>query len=399
MGRSNISADTILAPIGLDRFETEHRGKTPLHIKGDADKFADIMSWPVLSDLINTTSLWTSTTMKLVLDNRTLLPEEYCERGQNRDRQPALVPDPAKVGLWLRRGASMVLNDIDTLTPGLRQAAGALENALGGKVQANLYCSWKAHPAFASHFDTHEVFALHIAGEKTWQVYERHFQDPISHPAFKGLGDAFHQQHKGRLTQEITLKPGDLLYLPRGWYHDAIALSDAAVHVAFGLTTPIGLDLFDLLFQRAALDPRFRAPVPRPERPGGREALNAYLHSLSDALRDLAQDRDVAESFAGFVENYRYKRPDMRLPDDATTRRFRRTDPKITVRRHGPGWVIGTDTQAVAVPPGLEQPVGWMVGRDGFTNHDFSMAFRPMSQQARDKLLRDMIAMAVIAEE
>src|SRR5690606_26155707 len=136
-----------------------------------------------------------------------------------------LMPDPAKVKAWLRRGASMVCNDIDQLTPELRAVASPLETSLNAKGQANLYCSWKAHPAVRTHFDTHEVFAVHVAGRKTWKLYGRSIDDPIAHPYFKSLPQEYHNTHRGPLTQEVTLEPGDLLYLPRGWYHDALATS------------------------------------------------------------------------------------------------------------------------------------------------------------------------------
>ncbi len=109
---------------------------------------------------------------------------------------------------WLRRGASLVANDIDTLWPGTAAAADALERRLGGKVQSNLYCSWNQHQAFDTHFDTHDIFALHCAG---------------------------------------------------------------AIHLAFGLTYIIGIDVLTMLFEQAMSGPLSRTNAPLPEAgPGGR---------------------------------------------------------------------------------------------------------------------------------
>ena len=38
-------------PMSVAEFLSEYRGKKPLHIKGAADKFADVMSWDALSGL------------------------------------------------------------------------------------------------------------------------------------------------------------------------------------------------------------------------------------------------------------------------------------------------------------------------------------------------------------
>ena len=37
------------------------------------------------------------------------------------------------------------------------------------------------------------------------------------------------------MVEQVTLRPGDLLCIPRGQYHDALASQNGAIHVAFGL--------------------------------------------------------------------------------------------------------------------------------------------------------------------
>ena len=254
----------ILYPLTPDEFFRDYHGKKPVHIPGTPDKLASVMDWQTLSGLLSQSGLWSGKSLQLVLDTRVLDPQEYCRPAVDREGREAMMADLEKVGTWLRRGASLVCNDIDSLTPGLKSAANALEQGLGGKTQANLYCSWQAHQAFGSHFDTHDVYALHVTGEKAWRIYQRHFEDPIANPFFKSLGQEFHDKHKGPVSLELTMKPGDVLYLPRGWYHDALASADTSVHIAFGVTSVIGLDLISMLFERAALDPLFRRTVPSP---------------------------------------------------------------------------------------------------------------------------------------
>src|SRR3546814_7058461 len=102
------------------------------------------MSWPTLTELVNQTSIWSAQTLQLMLDHRRIEPPEYCVPELGREKQQVMMPDPGKVKSWLRQGASMVCNEIDHLTPELKAAARALEEGLNAKVQANLYCSWKA---------------------------------------------------------------------------------------------------------------------------------------------------------------------------------------------------------------------------------------------------------------
>lgn len=382
----------LLAPVTPEAFFAEYYGRKPLHVRGAAGKLSDVMGWRDLTILLNQTSLWNARTLELVLDRRKLEPREYCRPGLDLEGREAMNADIELVGRWLRRGASMVLNDIDALTPSLKQVAGLLEEALGGKAQANLYCSWQAHQAFDSHFDTHDVFALHIEGEKTWRIYTRHFEDPVAHPAFKGLGKPFHDAHKGPLTREVALRPGDLLYIPRGWYHDALASSTAAVHVAFGVTTVIGLDLLRLLFERAVQDPLFRRTVPRP---GDSGRLDGHLSALADRLAELAREPETLQRFGRHMEEFRYRRGTIDLPGDALAARWR-VRPGIVLLSRPDGPHLGDSKRSVRIPPGMEKPVSWVVARGSFGEAEFRAAFPGLASAAADRLLADLSAMKVL---
>ena len=392
------SLDALLAPMSVAEFLSDYRGRKPLHIKGAADKFADVMSWDSLSDLINQTSIWSSASLQLVMDGERVPPAEYCAPTVGRDNANILMPDTDRVRGWLQKGASLLLNDIDQLTPGLKSAATTLEQGLGGKVQGNLYCSWKAHPGFGSHYDTHEVFAVHIAGEKTWRIYECPTPDVIRHARFLIADDAFHDRNKGRLTAEVTLRPGDLLYIPRGWYHDALAKSEATIHVAFGLTCPIGLDLFSMLFERAVADEAFRAVVPRSESAGdGTAAVAGHLAGLGDRIARFTRDPAMVEQFAAFMDAYRYPRGRLSLPGDATDRRYRRNGDGIRLAEQKGVWLLTDGRQGAPIPKGTHEPIAWILERDSFAEDEFGRAFDSMPEAARSKLLADLEKMAVIA--
>jgi hypothetical protein len=280
-----ISFQDFLAPVTVDRFRRAHLDRAPLHIPGAPDKFAEVMSWDGLNRLLDMTAIWTSQSLQLALDCQMIAPERYCRRGLDRNGRPAWQPQPGLVRSLLHQGASVLLNDIDTLSPGVRAVADLLERALGAKVQINLYCSWRERQAFPSHFDSHDVFALQIAGEKRWTVYRGRFDQPIAHPAFKNLGQAYHDQAKGAVLAAFDLTPGDILYLPRGQYHDALATGAASVHLAVGATEPIGIDLLSLLFEDAVGDPAFRRRLAAADPPA---ALDTQLGALaSDAAARL----------------------------------------------------------------------------------------------------------------
>jgi ribosomal protein L16 Arg81 hydroxylase len=103
----------------------------------------------------------------------------------SRDGATTLQPIAAKVQEWVARGASVVMNDVDSLTPGLAGVSAALEGAGLGKAQANVYISWQSHKAFHAHYDTHDVWAVQVEGEKTWNIWEGRMRSfAVSHRNF-----------------------------------------------------------------------------------------------------------------------------------------------------------------------------------------------------------------------
>jgi hypothetical protein len=292
-----------LAPVTVEQFRRAHLDRAPLHVAGTPDKFAEVMSWGALNRLLDMTAIWSSQSLQLALDCRMVPPERYCRRGLDRAGRAAWQPLPALVRGLLRQGASVLLNDVDTLSPGLRQLAGLLEGALGARVQINLYCSWHERQAFPSHFDSHDVFALQIAGEKRWTVYQGRFDQPIAHPSFKTLGQAYHDQAKGDVQATFDLRPGDLLYVPRGQYHDALATGAASIHLAVGATEPIGIDLLSALFEDAVADPAFRRRLPAATEAG---AVSAHIGRLAGRARERLASPEIRAHVdalrAGFAE-------------------------------------------------------------------------------------------------
>ena len=293
------SFDEIMAPLGAERFFAEYEGKRPLHLKGAADKFAEVMTWAKLNDLLGQAPIWTEGSLLLWLDREPIAPARYCESALSRnDRKPVLQPDPEKVKDFLRRGATMAANWIDHLSGGLTAFAAALEQALLGKVQANLYVSSRRRQGLASHRDRHDVYAVHVEGTKTWYVYEGRSVLPTAHPMFKTTR-AEDEEAKGRLLMEVKMEPGDLLYLPRGQYHDALADEGGAMHIAFGVTYPNGLDVLSLLHERAVAEPLFRTDLPRPRGPAAERALMERLAGLAEGVNRLLADPATAAAHPG----------------------------------------------------------------------------------------------------
>ena len=112
-----------------------------------------------------------------------------------------------------------------------------LEEALGHGAQANAYWTPRGSQGFAVHHDTHDVLVLQVAGEKRWLLYDPVLELPLKHQRWSAeFGDP------GEPTEELVLRAGDTLYLPRGWPHQAETSDTDSLHLTVGIDAYTWLD-------------------------------------------------------------------------------------------------------------------------------------------------------------
>jgi hypothetical protein len=129
------------------------------------------------------------------------------------------------------------------------------------------------------HHDTHDVFSLQVSGEKRWLVYEPALELPLKDQRYK-------PEHGGpaQPVHDVTLKPGDALYLPRGWLHEATTSSTDSLHITVGVNVYTWLDAFKAALDECADDVEFRYS-PAGEADELVERLRARLDPEQVALR------------------------------------------------------------------------------------------------------------------
>jgi len=387
----------LIAPLSEETFFAEYYGKKPLHLKGAAANGARVMDFGGLNALLGLSSVWTNRSLHLVLDKKPVPKEDYCREVPGLGGR-VVQADPGKVRAWLAKGASAVLNNIDTLSAPLQAVAEALEQGVWGHCQANLYCSFKEHQAFDSHFDTHEVFALHTEGTKTWRIYSGRIDNPVSHPMFTEQPGSFHMKARGEVLFEAHMEPGDLLYIPRGQYHDALASSEACIHVAFGVIPLRGLDLLHLMEEACTADPLFRADLPPAKDEAGRKALAQHLGTLAERLGMLMREPQILAELIAAQKTQRGLRGGFTLPERPASQGYRVTAKGLRVAQKGHDYILKDDRQGVPLPPGTNTFVGWVLSKDAFTRDQAAAEFRQYTDKEIDTLLGQLEAMKVITK-
>lgn len=299
----------------------EYHGRKPLHIPAEpGGSKLGLLDWTGFNDLLSQTAIWTPQTLKLIHNGKSLPAAQYCDEVHTPAGR-TLRPSPAKVEVCLSLGASLVADDVHTLTPELAEVASVLGQAFAGLIGANVYCSFGGVQAFGTHYDLHDVFAVHLEGEKVWRLYSNRANNPVE---FGPEQDpAWLERTRGSLMQEVRMRPGDVLYLPRGWYHDALADTSASLHVTFSVTPLYGRILFGLLESAAMQDPAFRAWLPPAHQDGG-QALQDHLIDLGKRLTALAAHPQIRDDVAMSQQRLRQHPARYALPTPKPLTHYRR---------------------------------------------------------------------------
>ena len=116
------------------------------------------------------------------------------------------------------------------------------------------------------------------------------------------------QRLRGKVEREIVMKEGDLLYLPRGRFHDALATDGPSIHLSFAVSEPKGLDYLQLVMDEAVGDAKFREDLPLSE-----AELPAYFEMLAARLRDVARAAGTKERGKALRRSFVPPRPNFQI--------------------------------------------------------------------------------------
>ena len=171
-------------------------------------------------------------------------------------------------------------------TSGLREAAG---------ISAPLESA--SAIGFSPHYDTHDVFILQIAGSKHWKIHK----PPINLPH---RTQPYHPQMPAPSAPllELDLEPGDLLYMPRGFVHQANTVDHASMHVTLGVTVYTFVELFAVWLQSSKNEATFRRALP-PGFAKHPELKQGIKDEFSRLVADLTHKFDVHQTVETFLQH------------------------------------------------------------------------------------------------
>lgn len=384
----------LIAPLSEDEFLARYWNRAPVHLRRpDGANAREAIGWARLNELLAVRGHWTERHIKLVMNSRPVAPDFYMADVPQSQGGTERLADPARVETFLAMGASLVADQIEDAAPEIRDLTAALARRFAARAGANLYASFRGVQGFASHCDLHEVFAVHCAGEKRWRVYANRADSPLE--ALHGEGaQAQIDAAKGPVLLDVTLRPGDVLYIPRGFFHDALASAESSLHLTIGLAPASGKSLFRLLEQAALADPAFRKYL-HDAREGEGSPLREQLADLGDRLRAMVSQPAFFDEV--HLAQARLADPGHRLslPERPALAHYARTNRPAGVERRPEGAVLRTPSGDVRLGL-LAEVAEYALGRPAVSTQELAARFPHQDRAAIDGLVAGMERMQLI---
>lgn len=291
--------DRLLSPTPYEEFVAHHWGHECLLAQGQAARFEDLFRWSSVERILST-QRFDFPRLRLVRRGKVVPSLEYMTLRHDRRGNSFVSHVSRAVVREMERGAMLHITAIQDTWEPLANFAAALELELNAHVQVNLHAALAKSKGFSTHWDGHDVFVIQVAGKKAWRLFGFTDAAPLAVPP----------DQKGsppqRLIRELVLEAGDMLYVPRGYWHAAEALDEISLHLTFAAQYPTGLDFLSWAVARLASEPIAREDIPFCRFAASDNPLaqqTRYATDITAMLNARLQPATLQE----FLEEYRLK--------------------------------------------------------------------------------------------
>jgi hypothetical protein len=262
---SEFDFDSLISPIPRAEFFSDYWETKPLRIsRKQSDYYASVLSGADIDYLLSVACLLDRQGVELI--------------GAPEHREAASDKPASAVYQAYRHGASIRIRGVNRYWKPLWNLCLRTQELFGFHIGANLYCTPANSYALDRHYDLHDTVILQIAGSKNWRVFGSPIELPLDHVPlmkFETSGPAV-QYREGPVVRDVVakyeahepldefvLEPGDLLYLPRGFVHEAWSPDTTSAHVTIGIYPVTWVDLISVaLGQLAHKNARLRKAIP-----------------------------------------------------------------------------------------------------------------------------------------
>jgi ribosomal protein L16 Arg81 hydroxylase len=371
----------LIQPVTLESFKSEYWEKRPLIIARREPSYYERLLTLADVDHILAHSSIRSPEIRIVRNGQDTPLSHLTAEGANlsEGRLEALYQE-------YRDGSTIVLLFLQERWPSLKQLCRSIASELSAGVQVNVYLTPPGERALNTHYDTHDVFVLQTHGSKRWRIYDSPFPLPLPEQPYRARPNS----EPGEPLSELTLEPGDVIYIPRGYLHDAASLESTSLHLTVGIK-PVTWSsvLHDTIRWMTERDPALRESLP----PGFavnerlRRACETRLGELLASLGNQIERKSAIDDVMNRALLAVYPSLERHLLDLEDERSLSLVT--SVRRRQDISWQLATDDEyvhlrfhgkVIRLPADLERELRFIAGAEQFTANDLPGELDPPSR-------------------
>jgi ribosomal protein L16 Arg81 hydroxylase len=302
MRDNHFSFERMIDPIGEGTFLREYWDQKPLVIeRGQPDYYAGVLSMADIDAIVGF--------RQLKYAQLKIARAEQVQPNKVFYVDSDSTSDTNRLFHSYDQGDTVALNFAQCYWEPAARLCAALESFFHFPAGVNVYMTPRNSQGFPPHFDAHDVFVLQVEGAKSWRIYPSREEMPC------GMDDSqpISRELLGAPLRAFHLTAGDLLYLPRGYVHEARATDTSSVHVTVGVRSFTWTDLLSEMLVAASqenVELRKALPVGFMH---SQEAVGLIADRLPALIRTLADSGRIERGIGRLRERLiARKRP---LPD------------------------------------------------------------------------------------
>jgi len=377
----------LLGAIDTPTFFRDYFGRRGLHITGSMRE-APLFGWSQLNALLNNHK-GLPPGAKILSDGKETIPLDYL----------VLLRD-------IRRGLTMFFEDIDRYDPTLSTFLSDLSGELQSPTRFNMYLSSPGQQGRKLHYDTHDVFVVQVEGSKRWAIYD--ITDPS--PIYTRKNHESAPPDEATPYLDCTLHKGDVLYLPRGHWHNVNPVDEVSLHLTLGVFFPNGIEFLQWLVDECTEVEGARENIPLRIAFSSDEeylhARHAYTERILNILAMRARTGNVAEDYEAFCTASLPNRRPFNFPFSMAREEFlpARNTPlrsiehtaKLTIAPNDASASLVYSNRVIAVPSSLVAVLHEMLSGAQFTVEEVEGRCEPVDGPHLHSLVKALVAEGLV---
>jgi ribosomal protein L16 Arg81 hydroxylase len=212
-------------------------------------------------------------------------------------------PDPrTQKAAWqlIREGYTILVRHVERHVAEVAELARLFKCTFQAPVNVHIYATPGAEFGFSWHYDAEDVFIVQTTGEKEYSLRKNTVN---VWPLEETLPADMKYERELMPLMRVRLQPGDLLYIPCGYWHRAQTPggSDCAISLAIGVMSRTAISILDAVRPQLVQSLVWRQRLPVTSHLSQEQAAEQYQKVIAQLAADLGRTLAGSSVLEGLI--------------------------------------------------------------------------------------------------